>query len=65
VSGARRIVGPVFFNETLTEKYLHRLFSGNSFSELTEEDSANAHTARMSMQASSDVFWDRIISSDI
>jgi inhibitor of nuclear factor kappa-B kinase subunit alpha len=51
-----------------------RVILGQFFSESTEEeilcgwfqqDSASAHTARMSMQASSDVFLDRIISSDI
>jgi hypothetical protein len=30
-----------------------------------QQDSTTAHTARMSMQALSDVFWDRSISSDI
>jgi hypothetical protein len=47
---------------------------GHFFPELTEEerlygwlqqDSATAHTARMSMQALSDVFGDRIMSSGI
>jgi hypothetical protein len=71
---ARRIVGPVFFNETLNcERYVWVIL-WQFFSELTEEerlyrwfqqDSATAHTACMSMQALSDVFRDRIISSDI
>jgi hypothetical protein len=70
----RRIVGPVFFNETINcESYL-RVILGQFFSELTEEerlyswfqqDSGTAHTACMSMQPLSDVFGDRIISSDI
>jgi hypothetical protein len=67
-----RIVGPVFFNETVNcERFVHiilRLF----LPELTEEgrlccwlqqDSAMAHTAHISMQALSDVFGGRIISS--
>jgi hypothetical protein len=58
-----------FLKKQLIAKYIHRLFSGNSFQALTKEeqlygrfqqDSATAHTARMS-----DVFGDRIISSDI
>jgi hypothetical protein len=68
-----RITGPVFFKETLNcERHL-QVILGQFFSELTEEeklngwfqqDSATAHTARMSMKAS-DVFRDRIISNDI
>jgi hypothetical protein len=69
-----RIVGLVFFNETINfERYVWVIL-GQFFSELTEEerlyhwfqqDSATGHTACMSMQALSDVFGDRIISSGI
>jgi hypothetical protein len=61
----------VFFNETINcERYV-RVILGQFFPELIEEErlydwfqqgSATAHTARSSMQALSDVFWDRIIS---
>jgi hypothetical protein len=71
---ARRIVGPVFFNETINcERYVW-INLRQFFLKLTEEErpygcfqqvSATAHTARMCMQALSDVFGDRIISSDI
>jgi inhibitor of nuclear factor kappa-B kinase subunit alpha len=71
---ARRIVGSVFFNETINcERYVQGIL-GQFFSELTEEerlygwfqqDSATDHTTRMAMKALSDVFRDRIISSDI
>jgi hypothetical protein len=63
-----------FFNEIINcEKHV-RVILGQFFSELTEEeklngwfqqDSAPAHTARMSIQAMSNVFGERIISSDI
>jgi hypothetical protein len=62
---ARRIVGPMFFNETVScERYV-RIVLRQFFLELTEEerlygwfqqDSATAHTAHMSMQTMSDVF---------
>jgi hypothetical protein len=71
---ARRIVGPVFFNEIINcEKYV-QVILGQFFCELTEDeriygwfqqDSATPHTSRMSMQALSGVFGDIIISSDI
>jgi hypothetical protein len=71
---ARRIVGPVFSNETVNcEKYVQVIFR-QFFPELTEEerlyswflkDSATAHTACMSLQALSDVFRNRIINSGI
>jgi hypothetical protein len=64
----------VFFNETINcERYV-QVILGQFFPELTEEerlygwfqqDSATARTARMSMRALSDVFRDRIVSSDI
>jgi hypothetical protein len=63
-----------FFNKRVNcERYV-QVVLGQFFSELTEEerlcglfqqDSATAHTARMSMQALSNVFRDRIVSSDI
>jgi hypothetical protein len=71
---ARRIVGPVFFNETINCEIYVQVILGQFFPELTEEesfygwfqqDSATAHIARMSMQALSDVLGDRIISSGI
>jgi hypothetical protein len=64
----------MFFKETINcERYVWVILR-QFFSELTEEervygwflqDSATAHTARMSMQALSGVFGDRINSSDI
>jgi hypothetical protein len=70
-----RIVGGVFlFNETINcERYVQVIFR-QYFPELTEEetlygwfqqDSATAHTTRIYMQALSDVFGDRIVSSGI
>jgi hypothetical protein len=73
-SSARRIVGPVFFKGTINRERYVQVILRQFFSELTEverlygwfqQDSATAHTARMSMQGLSDVFRDRIISSDI
>jgi hypothetical protein len=74
---ARRIFGPVFFNETINcERYV-QVILGQFFPELIEEeeeerlyfwfqqDSATAHTVRMSKQALSNVFRVRIINSDI
>jgi hypothetical protein len=71
---AKRIVGPVFFNETINcERYV-QIILRQFFPELTKEerlcgwiqqDSATAHTAFISMQPSSHVFGDRITSSDI
>jgi hypothetical protein len=71
---ARRIVVPVFFNETMScERYV-QVTVRQFFAELKEEerlcgcfqqDSATSHNACMSMQAFSIVFEDRIISSDI
>jgi hypothetical protein len=71
---ARRIVGPVFFNETINcERYVQVILR-QFFPELKEkericgwfrQDSATSHTARMSMQALSNVFGGRIISSGI
>jgi hypothetical protein len=71
---ARRLLYPCSFNETVNcERYVH-VIHGQLFPELTEEerlygwfqqDSATVHSARMSMQALSDVFGDRIISSGI
>jgi hypothetical protein len=61
----------VFFNETINcERYVQGIL-GQFFPQLTEEerfygwfqqDSITAHTARMSMQALSSVFGERIIS---
>jgi hypothetical protein len=71
---ARRICGPVFFKETINcERYVQDIL-GQLFSELTEkerlygwfqQDSVTVHIAHMSTQASSSVFGDRIISSNI
>jgi hypothetical protein len=61
----------VCFSETINCKRYAQVILGQFFSELTEEgslcgwfqqDSATAYTARMSMQALSDVFGDRISS---
>jgi hypothetical protein len=70
---ARKIVGPVFFNETINCKRCVQVVLGRLFPQLTEErlygwfqqDSATAHTERISMLALSDVSGDRIISSGI
>jgi hypothetical protein len=73
---AIRIFVPVFFKETLNCDTYEQVILGHFFPVLTEEerlygwfqqDSATDHTARtrMSMQALSDVFGDRIIISDI
>jgi hypothetical protein len=71
---ARRVVGPVLFNETITwERYVQAII-GKFFPQFTEEerlygwfqqDSATAHTAHMSMQALSILFGGRIMSSGI
>jgi hypothetical protein len=62
----------IFLMKQLIVKDINRTFSGNSFQSLTEEetlygrsdqDSATAHTARMSIQALCAVFRDRNISS--
>jgi hypothetical protein len=71
---AGRIVGPVFFNETINCETYVQVILRQFLSGLTEEerlygwfqqDSATAHTACMSLHTLSDVFGDRIISSDI
>jgi hypothetical protein len=70
---ARRIVVPLFFNETINfERYVQAILA-QFFPQLKEErlyggfqqDSATAHTAHISMQALSHVFVDRIISSGV
>jgi hypothetical protein len=64
----------VLFNETINYERYVQVILEQFFSELTEEerlygwfqqDSATAHTVRMSMQDLSDVSGDRIISCDI
>jgi hypothetical protein len=64
----------VLFNEALSCVRYVQVILGQFLPKLTEEeriygwfyqDSATAHTARISMQALSDVFGDRIISSGI
>jgi hypothetical protein len=64
----------VFFNETINYERYVQVILGQFFSELTEEerlygwfqqDSATARSADMSIQALSNVFEDRIISSHI
>jgi hypothetical protein len=69
-----RIVGPMFFNETINCERHVQVILRQFLSELTEEeslydqfqqDSATAHTACMFTQDLFDVFGDRIISSDI
>jgi hypothetical protein len=70
----RKIVGPVFFNETINCERCVQAILGQFFPELTgeerlcgwfEQDSATAHIARMSMHAVPNIFGDRIICSDI
>jgi hypothetical protein len=69
-----RIVGLVFFNETVNCKRYVQVILGYFFPELTEEerlyglfqkDSATPHTVCTSMQALFDAFGDRLISSGI
>jgi hypothetical protein len=64
---ARRIVGPVFPNEAINCGRYIQVILGRFFPDLTEEerlygwfqqDSAAAHTARMPVQALSDVSED-------
>jgi hypothetical protein len=70
---ARRIVGPVFLTKQFIAKDMYRSFSAiisrvNRSRKTVgwfQQDSATAHTARMSTQSLSDVFGDRIISSGI
>jgi hypothetical protein len=71
---ARRFGAPVFLNETVNCERHVQVILGQFFPELTEEerlygwfqqDSATAHTAHMSMQALSETFGDRTISSGI
>jgi hypothetical protein len=63
-----------FFSKTVNYESYVQVILGQLFPDLPEEerlygwfkqDSATAHTARVSMQALSDVFRDRIISSYI
>jgi hypothetical protein len=71
---ATRIVGPMFFNETVNCKRYVQVIFGQFIPELTQEerfygwfqeDSATAPAVLMSLQALSDVFGNRIISSGI
>jgi hypothetical protein len=71
---ARTIVGSVFFNETINCERYRQVTLAQFFPDLTEEeivygwfqnDSSTVRTARMSIQALSDVFGDRIINSGI
>jgi hypothetical protein len=71
---ARRIVGPVFFKETINCGRYVQIILGQFFPELIEEeilydlfqqDSTTAHNARMSLRTSYDVFGDKIMSSGI
>jgi hypothetical protein len=72
-ASARRIVGPVFFNETIKCGRYVQVFLGQLFPDLQEErlyawfqqDSATAHSALNSLQALSYIFVDTIISSGI
>jgi hypothetical protein len=70
----KKIVGPVFFNETVNWERYVQVILGQFFPELTEEEklygwfqqfSLTAHIARIFIQALSDVFGDRIMSSGI
>jgi hypothetical protein len=72
--GARMIVRPVFSNKKINFERYVQVILGKFFPALTEEeilygwfqqDSATAHTEHLSMQALSDVFRIRIISSGI
>jgi hypothetical protein len=64
-----RIVGPVFFNETSNCKRYIQVIPGKFFPELTEEERHygwfQQDSAAAAMQALSNVFRDRIISSGI
>lgn len=70
----RRIVGPIFFNETINaQRYCTQIlypFIGElELSEILngyfQQDGATAHTARVSMALLADVFGDRIISQGL
>jgi hypothetical protein len=68
---ARRIIGPVFFHETINSERYVRLILSPFFDQLTDEeksyghfmqDNATAHTANNSMVALDEVFGERVIS---
>lgn len=70
----RRIVGPIFFNGTINaQRYctdiLYPFIGELELSEILnghfQQDSATAHTARVSMALLADVFGDRIISQGL
>jgi hypothetical protein len=70
----RGLLYPCFLKEIINSESYVQDFLGQSSPELTEaerlygwfqQDSATAHIARISMQALSEVFGDRIISSGI
>jgi hypothetical protein len=61
-----RIIGPMFFNKTINCERFMQVILRQIFTELTEEerlygwfqqDSAAAHTARLSVQALSNCLW--------
>jgi hypothetical protein len=64
---ARRIVGPMFLMKQLIAKDMCRSFfpEEEKLYDWFQQDSATAHAAHMSLQALSNVFGDRIISSFI
>jgi hypothetical protein len=68
----RRIIGPIFFSETITaERYQELIMNSISLSEVDEQDcwfqqdGATAKTANSAMQMSSECFADRIISRNL
>jgi hypothetical protein len=68
----RRIIGPIFFSETITaERYQELIMNITSLLEVDEQDCwsqqdvATAHTANSTMQMSSEFFGGRIISRNL
>lgn len=73
ISG-ERIIGPIFFQETInSERYMENILRP-FFDQLTErerafatfqQDSATAHTAKITLQKIQEVFQDRVITNNI
>jgi hypothetical protein len=73
VINARRIIGLIFYDDTVnTARYVNNILSP-FFAKLTEErlygifqqDSATVHTAHISLEALWEVFGDHMISCDL
>ena len=66
-----RIIGPIFFENTITSEHYIRNILEPFFDQLTEhekqqgwfqQDGATAHLAHVSMAAVGELFWDHMIS---